>query len=66
MHVSGSSSLAGPRRKAVPSVSASPKRTEISITKPLRMSLEGRWGMGEGGGGGGISGAMFLGLGDHA
>lgn len=64
MHVSGSSSLAGPRRKAVPSVSASPKRTEISITKPPS-GCPWRGGGGKGGGGD-ISGAMFLGLGDHA
>lgn len=49
-----SSSLAGPRREAVPSVSASPKRTEISITKPPQDFL----GVEEGGG---HSGVMFLG-----
>lgn len=56
-HGFGSSSLAGPRRKAVPSVFASPKRTKISTISPSGYFWEG---------GGRYSGVMFPGLGDHA
>lgn len=42
-----------------------PKGLKYLSPSPPQDVMEGRWGEGEGGGGG-ISGAMFLGLGDHA